>query len=300
MIRTFFFCLLGCLLAISPMVVASQDEATIRVMTYNIRYNNPDDGVNAWPNRKDHVAEVIGKRFQSDLVGLQEALMGQIRDLEERLPDYAWHGVGRSDGDEEGEHSPIFYRTERFEVLDHGTFWLSENPDEPGSQSWDAAFPRIVTWGKFKDKKLDKVLYHFNTHFDHRGQKAREESAKLLVKKVHEISGNSPSVITGDFNFRESSDPYALLTGKEAINGLRSDLKDARYALVEGKEHEGPTATFTIKNWTEHGAPETKIDYILVCGPVKVLRHRVIDYKYDDERFPSDHLPVQAWVELEE
>ncbi len=271
----------------------SAEVHPLKVMSYNIRYNNPGDGVNAWPNRKDHVADMIGSKYSADLAGLQEAQYDQIQDLEERLPEYAWIGVGREDGKQAGEFTSIFYRKERLEPLEHDTFWLSEQPDVPGSKSWDTAITRIVTWVKFKDKQNEKELYHFNTHFDHRGQQARLESAKLIWKKIKEIAGDTPVVLTGDFNVRENSDPYAILVGKTEFDGERSQLKDARY--VSKTEHEGPTSTIT--DWKEHRGPESKIDFIFVHNGFEVLSHKVLDDKYG-YYFPSDHLPILAEVQF--
>jgi len=283
-----FLCLIGISLP-----AFTQDQQSIQVMTFNIRYNNPNDGVNAWPNRKDAVAELIGSRYHVDFAGLQEALKDQCADLEQQLPDYAWIGVGRDDGKEAGEFCPIFYRKERFELLDHATFWLSETPEVPGKKGWDAACNRVVTWGKFKDRQTQKEFYHFNTHFDHRGETARQESAKLIRRRVSEIAGKTPAIITGDFNMGENSTPYAVLTGKKPVDDGRPDLRDARYASIHG--HEGPTSTFS--NWTEIGEPETKIDYIFLYGDIRVLRHRVLTDRIED-RFLSDHLPVLVEIEI--
>ena len=123
----------------------TRQDAPLRVMTFNIRYHNPADGVNAWPARRDWVAQIIRDRG-ADLVGIQEALPDQIADLEKRLPEYGWYGVGRDDGRRRGEHTPIFYRKARLERLDQGAFWLSEQPDKPGSQSWDTSLPRVAVW----------------------------------------------------------------------------------------------------------------------------------------------------------
>ena len=272
-----------------------QEQNTIRVMSYNIRYNNPNDGVNAWPNRKDRVAELIGQRYQPDITGLQETLKDQLDDLTQRLPEYASIGVGRDDGKTQGEYSPILYKNKRFKALKSGTFWLSETPETPGKKGWDAACNRIVTWAQFKDKNTESVFYFFNTHFDHRGKTAKRESAKLLWRRVSSIAGENPVVITGDFNSRETSTPYAILTGKEPVDNTISDLKDCRYLSESG--HEGPTSTHT--SWKEIGKPETKIDYIFVRNIKSVLNHKVLTDKFG-EYFPSDHLPVLADLCLED
>ncbi len=268
--------------------------APLKIMSFNIRYNNPDDGINAWPNRKDHVAEVIAKLYQSDAAGLQEVLHGQLMDLVNLLPDnYSYVGVGRDDGWHKGEYSCIFYRNDKLELIATNTFWLAENPEVPGMVSWDSALTRIVTWAKFKDIDSGKEFFHFNTHFDHRGQQARAESAKLIVNKARSIAGDTPTVITGDFNARESSLPYAILSGKEPAGGITSDFKDGRYASKSG--HEGPTTTSS--GWNNLRDPETKIDYIFVRSGFDVLTHKVLTDQFEGY-YPSDHLPVYAEIEF--
>jgi endonuclease/exonuclease/phosphatase family metal-dependent hydrolase len=274
-------------------VPPAPEPSPLRVMSYNIRYNNPADGINAWPHRKDSVAEMIGARHRADLAGLQEALRDQIDDLADRLPDHGWTGVGRDDGGDAGEFSPIFYRRERIEFLEGGTFWLSETPEVPGSRSWDAAITRIVTWARFEDRSDGGEFYVFNTHFDHRGQEARVESARLLLKRISEVSPGYPVILTGDLNVREDNPAYRILTEGEPEADAASVLLDARYASLTG--HQGPTASFN--DWVEQREPESRIDYILVRRGIRVLSHRILDDRFDG-RFPSDHLPVLAEVAL--
>jgi endonuclease/exonuclease/phosphatase family metal-dependent hydrolase len=267
-------------------------ELPLRVMTFNIRYNNPNDGENAWPNRKDMAASVI-HFHHADLVGVQEALKEQMLDLEERLPEFAWFGVGRDDGKESGEYSAIFYKKDRFELLEQNTFWLSETPKILGSIGWDAACVRIVTWGQFKDKASGDMFYLFNTHFDHRGQAARENSAKLIVKKIKEIAGDNPVILTGDFNFAPTSPLYSILTaskGEEDRVYLYDALKASR------QPPHGP-------DWSTHGFqakghPGRRIDYIYVTKDVNVLQHGVLSDEWNG-RYPSDHLPVLAEITIE-
>jgi endonuclease/exonuclease/phosphatase family metal-dependent hydrolase len=291
--------LLICLLTSGSTAAARAVSATVaethylRVMTFNIRYDEPRDKENAWPNRKELVASMI--RFHhADLVGLQEALKRQIEDLEKLLPDYDWVGVGRADGKSEGEFSAILYRKTRFTRLTSSTFWLSETPDVP-SKGWDAAYPRIVTWMKLKDTTTGKTFFHFNTHFDHRGVRAREEGARLLLQRIDKIAGRLPVVITGDFNFDEASAGYQILTGKTAQGEMapNSALRDARYLSQYG--HHGPTSTF---NEFKALVPQMKIDYVLAKGSVRVLQHGALADTWNG-RFPSDHLPVLAEVVIE-
>jgi endonuclease/exonuclease/phosphatase family metal-dependent hydrolase len=262
-----------------------KEPSHIRVMTFNIRYDEPNDKENAWPHRKSLVASMI--RFHhADLVGVQEALARQLKDLDQLLPEYSWVGVGRADGRAAGEFSAIFYRKSRFKHLESSTYWLSETPQVP-STGWDAALPRIVTWVKLQDLQTGKIFYHFNTHFDHRGVRARDESARLLLDRTAQMARNLPAVVTGDFNFTESSDGYKILTGNN------SALRDARYISEQG--HHGPTSTF---NEFKALIPDRKIDYVFVKGKIRVLQHGALSDTWDG-RFPSDHLPVLAEIVFE-
>lgn len=249
-------------------------------MSFNIRYNTPNDGENAWPNRKEMAAGVI--RFHdADFAGLQEALLGQIEDLQARLPEYDWIGVGRDDGESAGEFTPIFYRQDRFELEDQDTFWLSETPEVPGSKSWDTAITRIATWGAFRDRRTGDRFIVLNTHFDHIGTEAREESAKLIVDRLSAF--DVPVIVTGDFNATPDSAPYAVMT---------NSLRDAFEATQT--PHYGPTSTW---NGFDEIQPNRRIDYIFVSNDVTVLRHGILSETVDG-RFPSDHLPVLAEIRL--
>ena len=258
-----------------------------RVMTFNIRYDEPRDKENGWPHRRALVASMI--RFhQADVIGVQEALKHQLDDLENLLPDFAWVGVGRDDGKNKGEFSAILYRKARLTIAGTSRFWLSETPGIPGSKGWDSAYPRIVTWARLRDRTTGKTLFLFNTHFDHRGTRAREESARLLRKEIERIAGLTPAVVTGDFNFTESSNGYRILT--EGRAGEKTLLRDARYISRHG--HHGPTSTF---NEFKKLVPDMKIDFILVTNGVEVLQHGVL-LDSCEGRFASDHLPVLAEV----
>jgi endonuclease/exonuclease/phosphatase family metal-dependent hydrolase len=255
-------------------------------MTFNIRFNNPGDGVNAWDNRKQKVADVI--RFhKTDLVGVQEALIGQLNDLEKLLPDFAWGGVGR-DGENKGEFSAILYRKSRFKLLENNTFWLSETPEKIGSKGWDANLPRIVTWARFQDKQSKKKFYLFNTHFDHIGKIARAESAKLMISQIPKIAQKSQFVVTGDFNATEDTNVYRILTGKEEAQNFK--FIDARYVSING--HFGGISTWNAFKELE---PNRKIDYIFTGENVKVLEHGVLSDRWEG-LWASDHLPVLAEI----
>jgi len=268
-------------------------ETGIRTMTFNIRLNIQSDSLNAWPNRKDIVASMINFH-QADLIGIQEALFEQVKDLAERLPNYSWFGVGRDDGDKNGEFMAVFYLKKRFKVLNNSTFWLSENPNIP-SKGWDAAFIRIVTWGKFQDIESGKIFYHFNTHFDNLGETARKESAKLLLRQIKNIAGNFSAIVTGDFNSTPNSVPYKILTnGKERGAGFK--LFDAK--TVSQYPHHGPIGTFTGFNFSKLLDDNEPIDYIFITKNIKVLRHGTLSDTFDGF-FPSDHMPVLAEIIIE-
>ncbi len=264
-------------------------QSTLNVLTFNIRYNNARDSLNAWPYRKDKVASQI-LFHHAHIIGVQEALHNQVADLTERLPQYKFTGVGRADGKEKGEYSGIFYDSTRLQLLQTATFWLAEQTDIPGKKGWDAAIERIVTWAKFKDRITKKMFYHFNTHFDHMGKIARKESALLLMKKVNEIAGKAPAIITGDFNAHPNDEPIAVIVDKQ--NPLRlTDTKE-----ISATAHYGPEGTFNAFQAKEIN--DLPIDYIFIKNNVRVLQHATLSQSWQG-RFSSDHFPVLAVVKVE-
>lgn len=266
----------------SPVFGKSRKEVSFNIMSYNVRMNTPDDGVNAWPLRKDIVAGLI-KFHQADIFGIQEALLVQMTDLKASFPDFDYVGLGRDDGKEAGEFMSIFFRKSRFEKLKSGTFWLSPTPDKPG-MGWDAACNRTCTWIKFKDKSTKKNFYVFNTHFDHRGKIAREESAKLILKFMGEINNeNFPMILTGDFNSTKEGAP--IQTIMKVLFDSREKCKSAPYGP------EGTSGGFEVK--------ESKriIDYIFINQKVEVLRHGVLTDS-NGLYYPSDHRAVLAEVTI--
>ncbi len=251
----------------------------IIVATYNIRYNTPNDGENAWPNRKEQVKALI-RYHEFDLFGTQEGLIGQLNDLSE-MSEYAFTGVGRDDGQQAGEHSAIFYKKSRFELLDSGEFWLSETPNEP-SYGWEAKHRRICSWGKFNDQLTGKTFFVFNAHFDHQAVEARRQSGILVVEKMKAIAGDAPILFLGDLNSTPDT---------EQIVTIKSFLNDA-YEVSEMPPY-GPVGTF---NSFDFLAPmDRRIDYIFVSDHFTVKRYGVLTDSYD-EKYPSDHQPVVAKV----
>lgn len=255
----------------------------VRVITYNIRFNNPDDGVNAWPNRSDQVAALLDFH-DVDVFGLQEALIGQIEDLQAQMPKMKWIGVGRDDGKKAGEYSPLFYDAEKYQAIKQGWFWLSQTPEKPGL-GWDAACNRVCTWVILQTVKSDKKFLVFNTHFDHKGVQARSESAKLILRKIKELNPEKlPVILTGDFNLTPEQAPISL---------IMQDLKDSR--TISKNLPYGPNGTF---NGFEFTSPlKERIDYIFVSKQIEVKRYAVLsDSK--DQKYPSDHLPVLVSLDL--
>lgn len=254
----------------------AQQNTAINIASYNIRYDNKGDGINAWPNRKENVKALI-KFHDFDIFGVQEALVGQLKGIAE-LPEYAYYGKGRDDGKEAGEHSAIFYKKDRFKLLNSGDFWLSETPDKPG-KGWDAVCcNRISSWGKFQDVITGKEFFFFSVHFDHQGVEARRQSGFLMVKKIKEIAGNANVILTGDFNSTPDT---------EQIKTIQTILSDSHE--VTKQPPYGPEGTF---NSFKFDAPmDKRIDYIFVSKNVDVLKYGVLtDAK--EQRYPSDHQPV--------
>lgn len=280
MIKSFSFCLLICL----SLCAATQD---LTVMTFNIRYKNNIDSLNGWSYRKDKVASQI-LFHKAHIVGVQEAMHEQMIDMQQRLPAYKSIGVGR-DGKQEGEYSAIWYDTTRLQLLAGETFWLSETPDVPASKGWDAALTRVATWAKFRDRKTKKIFFAFNTHFDHKGKEARKESAKLLLQKIKEIAGTTPSITTGDFNSRPSEEPIQVIL--DSSNPLHlTDTKE-----ISATPHYGPTGTFN--GFGPKETEEVPIDFIFTKGKWKVLTHATLSESWGG-RYSSDHFAVLAEVRL--
>jgi endonuclease/exonuclease/phosphatase family metal-dependent hydrolase len=270
---------LGAAQATQPRDPPPDEAPPMRVMSFNIRYDNPGDAEHAWPKRRALVAGVI--RFHEvDVLGVQEALSHQVRELEADLPGLAWVGVGRSDGKEKGEFAPIFYRRDRFELLASGTFWLSPTPETPGSKGWDAALPRVATWARLRDRRGGGDFLAINTHFDHVGELARQQSAKLLVERARALAEGLPVILLGDFNAQPDSAAYRTLA--EAF-------RDAREVSESG--HFGPEGTFGTFSPQQEAA--ARIDYLFVGGPITVRREATLAHHWDG-RHASDHWPVFA------
>lgn len=254
----------------------------INVATYNLRLNTPNDGPNVWGLRNEAVKALI-RYHEFDLLGTQEGKPEQMTDLEE-MPEYTRVGVGRDDGKHAGEHSAIFFRQARFDLLTHGDFWFSETPDQP-SKGWDArCCNRLASWVRLRDKTSGKTLLTVSVHFDHEGEVARRESAKLLLNWLSQQEGNDAVIALGDFN----STPET-----EQILAMSAVMFDA--SAISLTPAYGPMATF---NDFKFGVLPTKlIDYIFLGPNIKVLKYAVLTDS-DGQHYPSDHFPVLARIEL--
>jgi endonuclease/exonuclease/phosphatase family metal-dependent hydrolase len=257
---------------------------SLRVMTYNLRVPGVDPDEPSWAARRDKVASMI--RFHApDVLGVQEAVPRMLDDLDARLDDYTWTGQAR-DADS-GEHCALLHRPDRLPMETHDTFWLSTTPEVPGSRSWDAAFPRIVTGATFRDPRTDRPLTVFNTHFDHDGATARRESARILREQMDARAGDAPVVVMGDLNTTPDTPPYRRLVTGGPGPPLRDALRDST------TPHHGPTATFN--GFGDRVQPDTRIDYCFVRGPLTVERHGTLTDRWNGS-FPSDHCPVWAAI----
>lgn len=264
---------------VSTAAFSQKKSAPVNIITYNIRYNNPGDGVNAWPNRKDNVKALV-KFHDADILCVQEALPEQFDALLANT-NFEAVGVGREDGKRKGEFAAIFFDKDRFSRKDGGTFWLSETPDVP-SKGWDAALNRVCSWVKLFDKMNKKEFIVFNTHYDHIGVQARINSAILIKQKIQQIAPDLPVVFTGDLNVTPET---------SAIATIKSFLIDAKEVSVEPPY--GPDGTFNAFDFNSD--LKDRIDYIFVNKKIRVQKFAVLtDSK--NKRYFSDHLPVFARI----
>lgn len=267
---------------------SSSDGTKLNVMSFNIRYDNPEDSLNNWKYRKDRAANAV-RFYDADILGTQEVLSNQLADLKERLPEYTAIGVGREDGKEEGEFSALFFKKDRFEELESGTFWLSETPEVAGSLGWDGACRRVATWARLKDNLSGKTILALNTHLDHVGQVARREGINLIFRKVKELGQGADVIVTGDFNSTPDSDVVKHITNPDDPDHL-NDSK-ALAGIVYGP------------SWSWHDFGELPydrrplIDYVFVSGDIDVDRYGVLAETENGE-FLSDHAPVLVTLNL--
>lgn len=290
-------------------IVAEANDSDIVVATYNLRMANESDSIkgNGWKQRFPYIGNLI-KFHGFDIFGTQEGFKFMLDDLKNLLPDFDYIGVGRDDGVDEGEHSAIFYNTDKFELLDHGDFWLSETPDSV-SFGWDAACRRICTWGQFRHKPSNLEFIYFNLHMDHVGTTARAESAKLILDRITELPRKLPVILSGDFNVDQNSEPYRLLNN----SGMMKD------AFVTADFVYANTGTFN--DFKSQYFTTQRIDHIFLSDDFHVKKYGILTDTYHVEndlegkgsnsanfpaetvltksiaRVPSDHYPVMLVVE---
>ena len=261
---------------------ATLSAQTLRLATYNIRYDNKRDTANAWSKRVPYLTKLIA--FQDfDVFGAQEVLYNQLQDMADQLPGYAHVGVGRDDGKQTGEFSPVFYKKDKFDLVRQGTFWLSPTSATP-SKGWDAALPRICSWAQLREKSSGFTFYFFNTHFDHVGTEARRESARLILAKVKEMAGATPAVLTGDFNIDQRNESYTILSTSGA---LRDAYQTAPLVYA-------PNGTFN--GFDPLRKTDARIDHIFLSPAFTATRYGILTDTYGGGKTPSDHYPVAVEV----
>jgi endonuclease/exonuclease/phosphatase family metal-dependent hydrolase len=253
----------------------------VRVMTYNIRYDTPSDSVNQWGKRAEKVYALI-KKYDPDILGVQEALHNQMMDLAKNLPDYGFVGAGREDGKTKGEYSAIFYKKSKVNVVRQNTFWLSQTPDVPGSKNWDASLTRVATWATMRDAVTKREFFILNTHFDHIGKESRTQSASIIKAAAKSNAAGLPVIITGDLNCTRKDPPYSTLTDKQELT------------LIDpaGENPPGTFCSFKVNSIECRG-----IDYILHSTAWTSRDYRVVKDN-DGKYYPSDHLPVVATLSV--
>lgn len=266
------------ILLLNALVCSSLSAQSVKVMTFNIRYDNPGDGANCWDERKKDLADLV-LDHDPDLLGVQEALLHQMEYLREELTGFTSIGVGRQDGRVKGEFSAIFYDSTRFTVLKQETFWLSANGDT-ASVGWDAALERICTYGLFMDRATGDSIYVFNTHFDHRGEIARERSAELILDRILTLPDRDiPVILMGDLNTKPDERPVRILA---------EYLIDAAAAVPAGRS--GPEGTWCT--FDPEFDPVDRIDYIFTRNFQDILEVEHVRTRKTDGLNISDHLPV--------
>lgn len=261
---------------------ASAPELTLRVMAYNVRYAS-DRPPNAWPDRRPAMKRLLEKEAP-DLIGTQESVYGQVRDLAADLPAYDWIGLGR-DGGSRGEFMAVFYRRDRFEPLAFDHFWLSDTPQVIASTSWGNRLPRMVTWVRFRDRSTGRVFEFWNTHFDHQSEPARQQSAVLLRDRIAGIPADIPVVVTGDFNaVAGASAAYTTLTADGALTDT--------WLAAKVRHNEGIN---TFNSFGVGRREGQRIDWVLARQPKSVDEAAIV---IDDDNGvpPSDHYPVTATI----
>ncbi|MCS4306578.1 endonuclease/exonuclease/phosphatase family metal-dependent hydrolase [Rheinheimera pacifica] len=279
MIKAVKFILISGILMFCSLLIKVHATSLV-VESFNIRYDNPADAINAWPNRQQLIYAHL-KTLQPDVLGLQEVLHHQLSWLSEQLPDYSYIGVGRDDGVIAGEFVPLFYNKNTIKKLDSGNFWLSETPDVAGSIGWQAHLPRVASWGHFEKNGSD--FFVFNVHFSHVSDVARQKSAEFLLTHIPAIAGNKPVILMGDFNMLHDSAAYKTLTSDRLL-----PLTDT--AVLANDEVVGTYNGFAAGD-------SERIDYIFISNGLKSHNYRTYQLSVAGV-YISDHFPISAVITL--
>jgi len=254
----------------------------MRIMTFNLRFENDRDGENSWSNRKNLVIQMLQK-FTPSILGTQEGTMRQLKYLRENLPSYEMHAPGRSEDDEACQYPTLFFRRDELHSLGGSEFWLSRTPAVHRSKDWDSAFPRMMSYALFADLHEDRKLWAVVTHLDHLGVEARQEQAKMIADWVSAQS--EPVILMGDFNAVPGSKVHDLLI--DPATGLRDT-----WQMLVNAENE--------RSMTHHGflgVPQKgRLDWVLVTDQFCVTEAVVVRERFGG-RYPSDHFPY--FVELD-
>jgi len=283
------FCATSCLRPDSP--------TELKIMSFNIRYGTAEDGENHWQHRKRLLFDVIAA-YHPDILSVQEALRFQLNEIDSAAlrPDYLEVGVARDDGKTAGEFASIFFRTDRFELLAHDTFWFSDTPEKPSiSPTWGNWLKRICTWAVLRDRETSRAFTVYNLHLDHASQTARRNSVLLLSRVIANRPNRDPVILTGDFNAGEQNEIIAYLKGEASLNGHTSPVTfiDSYRALHPDDQNAG-----TFNAWSGDTTGD-KIDYIFVAvsSSVQVIEADIVR-THVNGRYPSDHFPVTARLRL--
>ncbi len=284
-----------CLASSHPIAQVPAAREPLTVMSFNIRYGTAADGENQWTARREMLFDLV-RAQNADVIGLQEALGSQIREISAAVPGYAVVGVGRDDALAKGEYSAILFRTDRLHVAESGTFWFSDTPEVPASKSWGNNITRICTWARFVDRD-GRGFWHFNLHLDHQSQPSRERSTELLRKRIEARAfPGEPVVVTGDFNVGEGNPALRALVASPGPDGVSAQpappLVDT-FRVV----HPGERVVGTFSGFKFGQVNGEKIDYVLVQPGTEVLSADIVRTSRGD-RYPSDHFPVVARVRL--
>lgn len=257
---------------------------TLRIMTYNVRNSN-DGSPHSWNERKLLIQQIIEKE-KPDLIGTQEVLWRQVQDMETLLPEYGWIGLGR-DGGNRGEFMNIYYKKERFELLEFDHFWLSTTPETIGSVSWGSACTRMATWVKLRDKYTNQIIYHLNTHLDHVSEEARVNGAEVILNKISQFPQDVPVVVTGDFNTVADSDTHKRFVEK---GNIKDTWVDAEERINE--------EFGSFNGFKDPSGGQGRIDWILYRGNIQTKSVK-INTDRPNGQYPSDHYPIIAELVLQ-